>query len=141
MDTTGRKLIFIDNTEATLEVNRARGFNSPGWWAYYTVEQSDGTLRYRGQECLVAISETAANAGDQADDAVAADAAPAAISIDAQPADVGAAADPFTGTFVVGASGGAGTLDSSGRSRPLRSLHVGQILRTQVFTVALAQAL
>lgn len=110
MDTAGRQLIFIDNTEATLEVNRARGFNSPGWWAYYTVEQSDGTLRYRGQECLVAISQTAVAAGDQADDAVAADAAPAAISIDAQPADVGAAADPFTGTFVVGASGGAGTL-------------------------------
>ena len=110
MDTTGRQLIFIDNTEAELEVNRARGFNSPGWWAYYTVEQSDGTLRYRGQECLVAISETAANAGDQADDAVAADAAPAAISIDAQPSDEGAAGDPFTGTFVVGASGGAGTL-------------------------------
>ena len=110
MDTTGRQLIFIDNTEATLEVNRARGFNSPGWWAYYTVEQSDGTLRYRGQECLVAISETAANAGDQADDAVAADAAPAAISIDADPVDVAGAADPFTGTFVVAASGGAGAL-------------------------------
>jgi hypothetical protein len=110
MDTTGRQLIFIDNTEAELEVNRARGFNSPGWWAYYTVEQSDGTLRYRGQECLVAISQTAVAAGDQADDAVAADAAPAAISIDAQPADVAGAADPFTGTFVVAASGGAGTL-------------------------------
>ena len=110
MDTTGRQLIFIDNTEATLEVNRARGFNSPGWWAYYTVEQSDGTLRYRGQECLVAISETAVAAGDQADDAVAADAAPAAISIDADPVDVAGAADPFTGTFVVAASGGAGTL-------------------------------
>ena len=110
MDTAGRQLIFIDNTEATLEVNRARGFNSPGWWAYYTVEQSDGTLRYRGQECLVAISQTALAAGDQADDAVAADAAPTAISVDAQPADVADAADPFTGTFVVGASGGAGTL-------------------------------
>ena len=110
MDTTGRQLIFIDNTEAELEVNRARGFNSPGWWAYYTVEQSDGTLRYRGQECLVAISQTAVAAGDQADDAVAADAAPAAISIDADPVDVAGAADPFTGTFAVGASGGAGTL-------------------------------
>lgn len=111
MDTAGRQLIFIDNTEATTEVNRARGFKSPGWWAYYTVEQSDGTLRYRGQECLVALSETAANAGDQADDAVAADAAPAAIAIDTQPSNVAGAADP-TGaiTFTVAASGGAGTL-------------------------------
>ena len=110
MDTTGRKLIFIDNTEATLEVNRARGFNSPGWWAYYTSEQSDGTLRYRGQECLVAISETALAAGDQADDAVAADAAPTAISIDSQPQDIAGATDGADFAFVVAVSGGSGTL-------------------------------
>ncbi len=85
MDTANRQLIFIDNTEASLEVNRARGFNSPGWWSYFTVEQSDGTLRYRGQECLVAISQTAANAGDQADDAVSADSAPTPITISVQP--------------------------------------------------------
>ena len=87
MDTAGRQIIFVDNTEASLDVNRARGFNAPGWWAYYTVEQSDGTLRYRGQELLVAISQTAADAGDQADDAVAADAAPTPITISAQPAN------------------------------------------------------
>ena len=87
MDTAGRQIIFVDNTEASLEVNRARGFNAPGWWAYYTVEQSDGTLRYRGQELLVAISQTAAAAGDQADDAVAADAAPTPITISAQPSN------------------------------------------------------
>jgi len=87
MDTAGRQIIFVDNTEASLDVNRARGFNAPGWWAYYTVEQSDGTLRYRGQELLVAISQTAAAAGDQADDAVAADAAPTPITISAQPAN------------------------------------------------------
>ena len=85
MDTAGRQIIFVDNTEASLDVNRARGFNAPGWWAYYTVEQSDGTLRYRGQELLVAISQTAAAAGDQADDAVAADAAPTPITISVQP--------------------------------------------------------
>lgn len=107
MDTAGRQIIFIDNTEASLEVNRARGFNSPGWWAYYTVEQSDGTLRYRGQECLVAISQTALAAGDQADDAVAADAAPTPITISAQPANVTGAATPFTGTFAVTAAGQA----------------------------------
>ena len=87
MDTAGRQIIFIDNTEASLEVNRARGFNAPGWWAYYTSEQSDGTLRYRGQELLVAISQTALAAGDQADDAVAADAAPTPITISSQPAN------------------------------------------------------
>jgi hypothetical protein len=87
MDTAGRQIIFVDNTEASLEVNRARGFNAPGWWAYYTSEQSDGTLRYRGQELLVAISQTAGDAGDQDDDAVAADAAPTPITISAQPAN------------------------------------------------------
>jgi hypothetical protein len=72
MDTAGREIIFVDNTEASLEVNRARGFNAPGWWAYYTSKQSDGVLRYRGQELLVAISQTAAAAGDQDDNLVAA---------------------------------------------------------------------
>ena len=107
MDTAGRQIVFIDNTEATLAVNIDRGLNSPGWWAYFTSEQSDGTLRYRGQECLVAISQTAIAAGDQADDAVAADAAPTAITISAQPANVTDAADPFTGTFAVTAAGQA----------------------------------
>jgi len=107
MDTAGRQIIFIDNAEASLDVNRARGFNAPGWWAYYTVEQSDGTLRYRGQELLCAISQTAAAAGDQADDAVAADSAPTAITISAQPANVTGAANPFTGTFAVTAAGEA----------------------------------
>jgi len=107
MDTAGRQIIFIDNTEASLAVNRARGFNAPGWWAYYTVEQSDGTLRYRGQELLVAISQTAVAAGDQADDAVAADAAPTPITISAQPANVTGAANPATETFSVTAAGQA----------------------------------
>jgi hypothetical protein len=88
MDTAGREIIFVDNTEASLEVNRARGFNAPGWWAYYTSEQSDGILRYRGQELLVAISQTAEDAGDQDDDAVAADAPPTPITISSQPSDV-----------------------------------------------------
>lgn len=107
MDTAGRKIIFIDNTEASLAVNRARGFDSPGWWAYFTSEQSDGTLRYRGQECLVAISQTAVAAGDQADDAVAADSAPTPITISAQPVNVTEAETPFTGIFEVTAAGQA----------------------------------
>lgn len=107
MDTAGRQIIFVDNTEASLAVNRARGFNAPGWWAYYTVEQSDGTKRYRGQELLVAISQTAVAAGDQSDDAVAADSAPTPITISAQPANVTEAATPFTGTFGVTAAGQA----------------------------------
>jgi hypothetical protein len=87
MDTAGRQIIFIDNEESAVAANRARGFNAPGWWSYYTVEQSDGTKRYRGQELLVAISQTAAAAGDQADDAVAADTEPTPITISVQPAN------------------------------------------------------
>jgi hypothetical protein len=118
MDTAGREIIFVDNTEATLEVNRARGFNAPGWWAYYTSEQSDGTLRYRGQELLVAISQTAEDADDQDDDAVAAD-FNSVIQIITQPTaqfvylpigmiteidDVGAAdSDREEGTYQIGA--------------------------------------
>ena len=107
MDTAGRQIIFVDNTEASLEVNRARGFNAPGWWAYYTVEQSDGTLRYRGQELLVAISQTAAAAGDQADDAVAADAAPTPITISAQPAIVTGALGGTVGKAITLGTAGA----------------------------------
>jgi hypothetical protein len=107
MDTAGRQIIFIDNTEASLEVNRARGFNAPGWWAYYTSEQSDGTLRYRGQELLVAISQTALAAGDQADDAVAADAAPTPITISAQPSNQSTDDGDGTATFSVTAAGQA----------------------------------
>lgn len=107
MDTAGRQIIFVDNTESSLEVNRARGFNAPGWWAYYTVEQSDGTLRYRGQELLVAISQTAAAAGDQADDAVAADAAPTPITISAQPTNQSTDDAIGEATFSVTAAGQA----------------------------------
>ena len=126
MDTAGRQIIFVDNTEASLEVNRARGFNAPGWWAYYTVEQADGTLRYRGQECLVAISQTAVAAGDQADDAVVADAAPTPITISAQPANQSTQAP----------DGGILTVDTIGAADALRTADTYTITASDYITDA-----
>lgn len=104
--TPGRQVIFVSIEEAQLEVNIQRGFDTPGWWSYHTIEMPDGTKRYK-TECLVVLHDTQANAGDQADDAVAADAAPTAITISVQPAAVTGAATPFTGTFAVTAAGQA----------------------------------
>lgn len=113
----GRQVLFISQEEAALEENIKRGFDTPGWWSYYTIEMPDGTKRYK-TECLVVLSETQSAAGDASyarysggssvsDDEQAADATPTAITISAQPADVTGAATPFTGTFSVTAAGQA----------------------------------
>jgi len=106
MDTAGRDVIFISTEEAQLEVNKLRGFNAPGWWAYYEYENDQGEKKLVA-ECLIAIAESQATAGDQADDRLAADTAPTPITISAQPANVTGAATPFTGTFAVTAAGQA----------------------------------
>jgi len=113
----GRQVLFISQEEAALEENIKRGFDTPGWWSYYTIEMPDGTKRYK-TECLVVLSETQAAAGDdsfarysggpsRSDDEQAADSTPTAITISAQPANVTGAATPYTGTFAVTAAGQA----------------------------------
>lgn len=113
----GRQVLFISQEEAALEENIKRGFDTPGWWSYYTIEMPDGTKRYK-TECLVVLSETQASAGDASyaryvggssvsDDEQAADATPTPITISAQPANVTGATTPFTGTFAVTAAGQA----------------------------------
>lgn len=84
MDTAGRQVIFISTEEAQLPVNKLRGFNSPGWWAYYEYETDQGERKIVA-ECLVALAVAQATAGDQADDRLAADTTPTPITISAQP--------------------------------------------------------
>jgi hypothetical protein len=68
-----KQTIFIDDTEAALAENKARGLNAPGWWSYYTFTDCEGNTRHKA-EMLVTIAGPEANANEtQADDSVAAD--------------------------------------------------------------------
>jgi len=85
-----KQTIFIDDTEAALPENKARGLNAPGWWSYYTFTDCDGNTRHKA-EMLVTIAGPETNANEtQADDAAAADES-VIIDIQTQPADTAVA--------------------------------------------------
>jgi hypothetical protein len=68
--------VFIDEGEAAVATNRAKGLQTPGWHVYNTYTTDEGVVRHKS-ECLVAVSDTT-GAGDAGvsgagDDAVAAD--------------------------------------------------------------------
>ena len=79
-----KQIIFIDNTEAALAENKARGLNAPGWWSYYTYTDTEGDTRHKA-EMLVTIAEPI-GPETQPDDAIAADAT-SIITISVQPAN------------------------------------------------------
>ena len=80
-----KQILFIDDTEAALAENKARGLNAPGWWSYYTFTDCEGNTRHKA-EMLVTIAGPDANANEtQADDASAADVS-VLITINTQPA-------------------------------------------------------
>ena len=80
-----KQTIFIDDTEAALAENKARGLNAPGWWSYYTFTDCEGNTRHKAEH-LVTIAGPEANANEtQADDSVAADES-VLIAINTQPA-------------------------------------------------------
>lgn len=54
---------FIDVTEAGVAANRAKGLDTPGWNLYTTYTDGTGATRHRA-ECLVAMSVSASDAGD-----------------------------------------------------------------------------
>lgn len=83
-----KQTIFIDDTEAALAENKARGLNAPGWWSYYTFTDCDGNTRHKA-EMLVTIAEPI-GPETQADDAIAADVS-VAITINTQPVDTAVA--------------------------------------------------
>ena len=100
-----KQTIFVDETEAALAENKARGLNAPGWWSYYTFTDSSGATRHKA-EMLVTLAD-ADTTETQADDAVAAD-VQNIVTISVQPADASVTA-PAAGTFSVTASVTTGT--------------------------------
>jgi len=82
--TAARRVVFIDETEATLAENKSRGLNSPGWWEYMTFTDASGRTRHKAQH-LTSFKSAPHNVAD-ADDDVAADIT-AIITINTQPAD------------------------------------------------------
>ena len=102
-------IMFVDTDEAALAQNKARGITGAGWWTIKSGKQdSDGNTRYQA-ECIVAMSRTAAQAGDDAaDDASVSDAANS-FAITVQPAAMttssGAATITLTTGSVVGTIG------------------------------------
>ena len=103
------RVIYIDDTEATLAENRERGLTAPGWWSYTSYTDASGETRHKCEH-LVSFKDAPANTADS-DDAVAADVA-SAITISAQPANVTGAADPYTAAsaFAVTAAATTGSL-------------------------------
>lgn len=63
-------IIGVDDTEAALAANKARGINTPGWMKYVTYTDMHGNTRYK-TEPLVVMS--AAVTSDAPDDDIAAD--------------------------------------------------------------------
>jgi len=50
-----RNAVFVSREEAQLAVNKAKGFNGPGWWLHKQYNDASGKPRYKS-ELLVAIS-------------------------------------------------------------------------------------
>jgi len=68
-----KTIVFIDDTEAQLAENKARGVSSPGWHSFYTYTDCHGKTRYKS-ELLVSIAGPEANASEtQSDDTIGAD--------------------------------------------------------------------
>jgi len=85
-----KQTIFLDDTEAALAENKARGLNAPGWWSYYTFTDCDGNTRHKA-EMLVTIAGPDLNSNEtQTDDAVAADVS-VVIAIQTDPLDTAVA--------------------------------------------------
>ena len=64
--------IYIDDTEATIPANRARGLTAPGWWKYRTYTDASGSTRHKAEH-LVAFKD-APTVSTDTDDRYAADA-------------------------------------------------------------------
>ena len=68
-----KTIVFIDDTEAQLAENKARGVGSPGWYSFFTYTDMHGHTRYKSEQ-LVSIAGPEANASEtQSDDTIGAD--------------------------------------------------------------------
>ena len=72
-DSQTKTIVYIDETEAALAQNKNRGLNAPGWWSYFTYNDSAGNPRHKAEQ-IVFIAGGEANSGEtQADDTLAGD--------------------------------------------------------------------
>jgi len=108
-DSQTKTILYIDETEAQLAQNKNRGLNAPGWWSYFTYNDSAGNTRYKAEQ-MVFIAGGEANADEtQADDTIASDSA-GAITIGTQPANASVAATNTQAFTVAATKTGAGSL-------------------------------
>ena len=108
-DSQTKTILYIDETEAALAQNKNRGLNAPGWWSYFSYNDSAGNTRHKAEQ-MVFIAGGEANADEtQADDAIASDAA-AAITIGTQPANASVAATNTQAFTVAATKTGGGSL-------------------------------
>jgi len=79
-----KTIVFVDETETQLAVNKKRGIDGPGWWSYFTYTDCDGKTRHKVEK-LVTLCNADTNANEtQADDTIAADVT-STITITTQP--------------------------------------------------------
>ena len=91
-DSQTKTIVYIDETEAALAQNKNRGLNAPGWWSYFTYNDSAGNPRHKAEQ-VVFIAGGEANSGEtQADDTLAGDYL-STVSISTQPANASVAAN------------------------------------------------
>ena len=106
-----KTIVFVDETEAALAQNKSRGINAPGWWSYFTYNDSSGATRHKAEH-LITLANADTNANEtQSDDTIAGDAA-SSVAIGTQPAAASVEANGSNkATFTVAATKtGAGTL-------------------------------
>ena len=90
-DSQTKTIVYIDETEAALAQNKNRGLNAPGWWSYFTYNDSAGNPRHKAEQ-VVFIAGGEANSGEtQSDDTLAGDFI-STVSIGTQPANASVAA-------------------------------------------------
>ena len=108
-DSQTKTILYIDETEAALAQNKNRGLNAPGWWSYFSYNDSSGNTRHKAEQ-LVFIAGGEANADEtQADDTIASDSA-GAITIGTQPASASVAATNTQAFTVAATKTGGGSL-------------------------------
>ena len=95
-----KTIVYVDNTEAALAENKARGINAPGWWSYFTYTDGGGNTRHKAEH-LITIADPDLNANEtQSDHAIAAD---YTMAIGTQPV-AASVTPPGAAQFVVAAS-------------------------------------
>ena len=108
-DSQTKTILYIDETEAALAQNKNRGLNAPGWWSYFSYNDSSGNTRHKAEQ-MVFIANGEANAQEtQSDDTIASDAV-ATVTITAQPADASKAAGQTQAFAVTATKTGGGSI-------------------------------